>query len=183
MNFSIIDKSWSLFLDRDGVINVEKYDNYILDWKEFRFYDGVKEALSVCANKFGQIIVFTNQRGVGKGMHTDEDVLEIHDNMIKAIEKAGGRIDKVYYATSLENDHPLRKPNTGMGLLAKKDFPSIDFSKSIMVGNTSGDMRFGRNLGVACNVLIHARLETDIHDPDIDTIFPDLLSFARALAG
>ena len=182
MDFSIIDKSWSLFLDRDGVINVEKYDHYILNWSEFRFYDGVKQALSICANRFHKIIVFTNQRGVGKGMHSEQDVEEIHRNMIHEITEAGGRVDKVYYATALEDDHPHRKPNAGMGVLAKSDFPSVDFAKSIMVGNTAGDMRFGRNLGVACNVLIHTREDTDVTSADIDKVFPNLISFARALS-
>ena len=58
------------------------------------------------------------------------------------------RIDEIYYAPDLESDAHHRKPNTGMGLQAKQDFPSIDFSKSVMVGNNFSDMDFGKRLGM-----------------------------------
>ena len=62
-----IDAGWTLFLDRDGVINVEKEDSYILHYNEFVFYEGVPEALRHCASVFGRIVIVTNQRGIGKG--------------------------------------------------------------------------------------------------------------------
>ncbi len=70
-----IDKEWTLFLDRDGVINYEKKDDYIRNWQEFKFYGGAKDALKIFAKKFGTIIVVSNQRGIGKGLMTDEDLL------------------------------------------------------------------------------------------------------------
>ncbi len=59
-----IDKSWTLFIDRDGVINHEKKEDYIRNWQEFRFYDGVKEALNILSKKFGKVIIVSNQRGL-----------------------------------------------------------------------------------------------------------------------
>ena len=67
MSLPAIDTSWTLFLDRDGVINHEKKDEYILNWREFQFYDGVKEAFQKFSSNFGKIIVISNQRGVGVG--------------------------------------------------------------------------------------------------------------------
>jgi D-glycero-alpha-D-manno-heptose 1-phosphate guanylyltransferase len=61
-----IDKGWTLFLDRDGVINYEKKDDYIRNWQEFKFYEGAKGALKIFAKKFGNNIVVSNQRGIGK---------------------------------------------------------------------------------------------------------------------
>lgn len=61
-----IDKSWTLFLDRDGVINKEKYLEYVLDYAEFKFGDGVLEALKTLTERFGKLILVTNQRGVEK---------------------------------------------------------------------------------------------------------------------
>ena len=70
--------------------------------------------------------------------------------MLKEVRKYGGRIHAIYCATDLlENDRrQLRKPNTGMAKQAKKDFPEIDFIKSIIVGDSVSDMQFGRNAGM-----------------------------------
>ena len=143
-----IDNTWTLFLDRDGVINDEKHEDYIHTWDEFKFYEGVKEALTIFSERFGKIFIVTNQRGVAKGVTKLEDLEDIHKSMIKEIEDSGGRIDKIYYSVDMEDESPNRKPNPGMGLQAGKDFPDIDFSKSIMIGNTLSDMKFGRNLKV-----------------------------------
>ena len=63
-----IDKSWTLFLDRDGVINVRLIDDYVKNINEFEFLPGVLEAFKIFSEKFGRIIIVTNQQGVGKGL-------------------------------------------------------------------------------------------------------------------
>jgi len=73
-----IDNSWTLFLDRDGVINHEKHKDYIHTWDEFYFYDGVKQAIAVFAKIFNRIVVVTNQKGIGKGVTKLEDLQLIH---------------------------------------------------------------------------------------------------------
>jgi D-glycero-D-manno-heptose 1,7-bisphosphate phosphatase len=177
-----IDSTWTLFLDRDGVINDEKHLDYIHKWEEFKFYEGVKEALTIFSKKFGRIFVVTNQRGVAKGITRLDDLELIHKNMIKEFEDAGGRIDKVYYSVDFDNGSPNRKPNPGMGLQAKTDFPEVDFSKSIMIGNTLSDMKFGRNLNVAANIFLQTtRKDIDLDNTDIDMVFDDLISVARSL--
>lgn len=143
-----IDSTWTLFLDRDGVINIEKHMDYIRSKDEFVFYPKAIDTLVKCNSLFSKIIVVTNQRGIGRGLMTEEQLNEIHDYMKIEIENKGGRIDKIYFAPDLDSNSPLRKPNTGMGLQAKKDFPTIDFSKSIMIGNNDSDMIFGKNLGM-----------------------------------
>ena len=181
-NFRNIDKTWTLFLDRDGVINVEKHEDYIHTWEEFVFYPGVKEALKIFTQKFGRIFIITNQRGVAKGLTKLEDLEIIHKNMIKEFAKVGGKIDKIYYSIDFNDESESRKPNPGMGLQAKKDFPEIDFSKSIMIGNTLSDMKFGRNLKVAANIFLPTTSkEVDLKDRDIDFVFKDLISVATAL--
>ena len=174
------DRSWTLFIDRDGVINKEKKDDYIHTWEEFEFYDGVKEAFKIFNETFGRIILVTNQRGIAKGITKLENLEIIHKNMLEEIEKAGGRIDRIYFCPDMES--PNRKPNHGMGLQAIKDFPDIDLSKSVMIGNTLSDMAFGRNLGVSLNIFLPTtRKEVDVKDPQIDLVFPDLISAANAL--
>ncbi|MEO8110964.1 MAG: HAD-IIIA family hydrolase [Ginsengibacter sp.] len=175
-----IDKTWTLFLDRDGVINEEKHLDYIHTWDEFKFYAGVKEAIKIFTEKFGRIFIVTNQRGVAKGVTKAEDLDLIHKNMLQELTLAGGRIDKLYFCAEMES--PNRKPNPGMGLQAQKDFPEVDFSKSIMIGNTLSDMKFGRNVGVAVNIFLPTtRKDVDLKHEDIDLFFPDLLAAARAL--
>jgi len=138
----------TLFLDRDGVINRHLPDNYVKKWEEFEFLHGVLEAMKIFSGYFKHILVVTNQRGVGKGMMTEDDLIIIHNNMISEINRHQGRIDKVYYCTDIDKDSPNRKPNSGMALQAKSDFPDIDFKKSIMVGDDVSDMEFGNRLGM-----------------------------------
>jgi histidinol phosphatase-like enzyme len=176
-----IDTSWTLFIDRDGVINNEKKEHYILNWNEFKFYDGVKQAMDIFNKKFGIIVMVTNQRGIGKGLMTEDDLSFIHQNMTKEIVVNNGRIDKIYYCTSMDNNHINRKPNAGMAHLAKQDFPAIDFSKAIMVGNKPSDMGFGRNAGIITVFVATTNPEVDFPNPLIDYRYNDLLEFANAI--
>ena len=179
-NLKNINSSWTLFIDRDGVVNDEKHLDYIHTWDEFKFYKGVKEAFRILNKRFGLIIMITNQRGVAKGLTKLEDLHLIHKNMLQEIEDAGGRIDKIYVCTEMES--PNRKPNPGMGLQSIRDFPKIKLSKSIMIGNTLSDMKFGRNLSVAINIfLTTTRKGVPLDHEDIDMAFNDLISVARAL--
>lgn len=149
-----IDNNWTLFLDRDGVINKRLVDDYVKTWEEFEFLENVPECIAEFARIFKTIVVVTNQQGVGKGLMTESDLNKIHENMIVSIEQKGGRIDKVYFCPKLKAEHPnCRKPLPFMGLNAKKDFPDIDFSRSIMVGDSISDMEFGEALGMT-NVYI-----------------------------
>jgi histidinol-phosphate phosphatase family protein len=144
-----VDHTWTLFLDRDGVINERLHDDYVKNVSEFRFIPGVKEAIAKLSAVFGKIIVVTNQQGIGKGLYSHEDLALIHERMKAEAEEAGGRIDAVFYAPHLASENsPLRKPGIGMALNAQKLFPQIDFSRSIMVGDTASDMLFARNAGM-----------------------------------
>jgi D-glycero-D-manno-heptose 1,7-bisphosphate phosphatase len=178
---SEIDASWTLFLDRDGVINQEKDQGYILHPREFVFNEGVRKALPVLAGKFGRILIATNQRGIGKGLMNEKDLGEIHRFMLEEITLAGGRIDRIYYCGSLSDEHPLRKPNPGMALEAKKDYPEIDLHRSVMVGNTMSDMEFGRNAGMHTVYLRTTRPDQALPHPFIDLAFHSLYEFAKAL--
>jgi histidinol-phosphate phosphatase family protein len=144
-----IDKSWTLFLDRDGVINERLIGEYVKTPDEFDFIEGVPAAIAKLSKVFGLIIIVTNQQGIGKGLMSEEELRIIHDIMVQGIQEAGGRINKIYHSPQLERDnHPMRKPNTEMALQAQKDFHEIDFTKSVMVGDGLHDMEFGRRLGM-----------------------------------
>jgi histidinol-phosphate phosphatase family protein len=181
MDLKKIDKNWTLFLDRDGVINVEKDMNYILHRGEFVFNPGALEAMRHFAEKFSRIFVVTNQKGVGKGLMTSNDLEDIHSHMMDQIESAGGRIDRIYYCADLDNGSPNRKPNPGMGLLAKDDFPATDFTRSVMVGNTMSDMQFGRNLDMYTIFIPSTKPMPELPHPLVDLVIPSLLALAKAL--
>lgn len=144
-----IDRDWTLFLDRDGVINKRLPGDYVKSVSEFEFLESVCECFPLLNNVFGMVVVVTNQQGIGKGIMTEHDLHKIHEYMLSEIEKFGGKIHAVYFSPYLaEENHPMRKPNTGMALKAKQDFPGIDFKKSIMVGDSPSDVEFGRKCGM-----------------------------------
>ena len=176
-----ITSDWTLFLDRDGVINYEKKEDYIRNWSEFNFYTESLRALPILAQKFSRIIIVTNQKGIGKGWMTDTDLANIHENMIQSISELGGRIDAIFYCADLDNESFNRKPQPGMAYQAKEKFSSIDFSKSIMVGNRMSDMEFGRNAGMHTVYLATTNPEAPFPDTKIDDRFDHLLQFAQAL--
>jgi histidinol-phosphate phosphatase family protein len=176
-----IGKEWTLFLDRDGVINREKEGDYIRQVSEFSFLEGALQAFPLLAQVFGRIFIVTNQQGVGKGWMTMDDLDGIHSFMVSQVVNAGGRLDRIYHCTETDNEHPDRKPNTGMGLRARKEFPEVDFTRSLMIGNTLSDMRFGKALGMRTIFIPSAKPPLTQADPLVDAVFPDLLSVAKAL--
>lgn len=83
------DPTWTLFLDRDGVINQRNFEGYITRVEDFIFLPKVIEGLKLLAPQFSKIIVVTNQQGIGKGIMTEGDLDEIHNFMIKALAVEG----------------------------------------------------------------------------------------------
>lgn len=178
----MIDRNWTLFLDRDGVLNKRIVEGYVTKWDEFIWLPDVPEALKSLSEIFGTIIVVSNQQGVGKGIMTHEQVMKIHDNLMNEVRKSGGRIDAIYYSPHLSNEGSfLRKPNVGMGLKARKEFSAIRFSQSVMVGDSLSDMLFGHRLGMKTVFLSENSSDLRKGFKIIDFTFPDLSSFATTL--
>lgn len=144
-----IDNTWTLFLDRDGVINKRVFGGYITKIEDFEFIDNVPSVVSGLNDFFHLIFVVTNQQGIAKGLMSERNLLEIHSYMMDEVHLAGGKIDKCYFAPNLRGaEDDMRKPNPVMAELAKMEFPEIDYKHSIMVGDTDSDIEFGRNLGM-----------------------------------
>jgi D-glycero-alpha-D-manno-heptose 1-phosphate guanylyltransferase len=144
-----MDTSWTLFLDRDGVINTHRPDDYVKNETEFEWIAGSKEAIRDLSQIVGRVLVVTNQQGIGKGMMTEYDLDKINWKMQTELEAIGGRIDRVYYCPHLAAINPkCRKPDIGMAEEAQQDFPEISFSKSIMIGDSDSDIEFGCRLGM-----------------------------------
>ena len=181
LDLKAIDKSWTLFLDRDGVINEDKVGSYIFNADEFVFMKGAPELFKKLTEKFSRIIVVTNQRGVGRKLMSEGDLTAIHQKMTAGINAIGGKVDGIYFATAINNDDPMRKPNPGMAFRAKTDFPSIDLSRSIMVGNKPSDMLFGKNAGMYTVFIATTNPEVLFLHPDIDLRYESLPDFVKVL--
>lgn len=181
LDLSQVDKSWTLFIDRDGVINEETVGEYVLHWGQFIFSRGVLHSFKKLSDVFGKLIIVTNQRGVGKGLMTRETLDSIHYEMQREVKIAGGHIEKIYYCTDVDSSSFHRKPNPGMAFQARQDFPDIDFTKSIMVGNKPSDMRFGRAAGMFTVFLTTTNPDQPFPHEDIDLRYSSLAEFAAAL--
>jgi D-glycero-D-manno-heptose 1,7-bisphosphate phosphatase len=179
-------KKWTLFLDRDGVINNRIVGGYVRNWSEFEFLPGVLEALPILARKFDCIVVVTNQQGIAKGLMTEAALKKVHGSMVEVIRKNGGRIDQVYFCAKHERENAAcRKPNVGMATQAKSDFPKIDFKQAIMVGDSITDIEFGYNMNMK-TVLVETKVDIDrikleTIKEKIDYTFSDLPTFANNL--
>lgn len=173
-----IDKSWTLFLDRDGVINQRIPNDYVKSVDQFKFIEGTLEAIATFSNIFGRIFIVSNQQGIGKGLMTIEELQLVHDHLTSEVIKAGGRIDKIFVSPYLHSErHFTRKPSVGMGIQAHKEFSEISFKKSIMVGDSISDMVFGKRLGMV-TVFIGNPSSISQHPKLVDYCYPDLLSFS-----
>lgn len=139
----------TLLLDRDGVINRLRPGDYVKSWSEFEFMPGIKDAMAVFSGKFENIFIVTNQRGVGRGLMSENDLLEIHGKMLSEITNHGGRIDGIYYCTATGMNDPMRKPNTGMFSLLQKEHPEVKKERTLMIGDSQSDMEFAKNCGIS----------------------------------
>lgn len=149
LNPAEINKTWTLFLDRDGVINHRLVNDYVKHPDEFEFLPGVPEAVAQFTKRFGRIVVVTNQQGIGKGLYTEADLARVHEKMFAGFDAVGTKIDAVYFAPQLNHENStMRKPGIGMALKAQEEFPEIDFSRSIMVGDSGSDLEFAANAGM-----------------------------------
>ena len=144
-----IDHTWTLFLDRDGVINERIMGAYVRSIDEFKFLPEVPNSIAQLSAIFGRVIVVTNQQGIGKGLMTERNLHDVHDYMCAEVERQGGKIDHCYFAPEMDNAESfMRKPRPGMALKAQADFPEIHFERSVMVGDSDSDIVFGQQLGM-----------------------------------
>lgn len=148
----------ALFLDRDGVINVNH--GYVHQKENFDFIEGIHE-LILAANKAGLLVVIvTNQAGIGRGYYTEQTFHTLMAWVKIQISDRGGQIDAVYFCPyhpahgigKYRIDSECRKPRPGMILDAERDL-SIDLSASIIVGDNISDIQAGVNAGVGRLVL------------------------------
>ena len=148
----------ALFLDRDGVINVDRA--YVYRPEDFEFIDGIFDLCRRARQQDYLIFVITNQAGIARGLYTEDDFLSLTQWMCEAFASAGAAIDKVYFCPfhavhgigKYKLDSPFRKPAPGMILQAAREF-NVDLARSVLVGDMETDIQAGVAAGIGCNLL------------------------------
>lgn len=150
-----LDKA--LFLDRDGVINIEK--NYVHRIEDFEFVDGIFELCTVAEELGFKLFVITNQAGIGRGYYSETDFEELTNWMLGQFSERGVHIEHVYHcpyhpAAGIEKYRKEsfdRKPNPGMILRATDEY-NLDLSESVLIGDKDSDIEAGRKAGIEFNL-------------------------------
>ncbi len=145
---------------------------------DFKFLEGVKESIKWFSDSFARIFIVTNQQAVGDEKMTKKDLEDVHEKMLGEIRSSGGNIDKIYFCSAPGNTWSYcKKPSPGMAVKAKKDFPEIDFRKSIMVGDTLNDMKFGKSMKMVTVFIGNEKKTISTNYRIIDYAFPRLKDF------
>ena len=139
-------KQKAIFLDRDGVINIEK--EYLCKIEDFEFVDGVFEALNYLQNQGFLLFIITNQSGIGRGYYTIDDFSKLTNWMIDVFEMKGIKIDMVEFCPHAPDvECSCRKPKTGMIDKISKHY-EIDFEHSWLIGDKQSDIECAINVGI-----------------------------------
>lgn len=140
------------FLDRDGVINIDK--DYVCKIEDFEFKNGIFELLLYLQSEGYKLIVVTNQSGISRGYYSEEDFLILSAWMRQGLEEKGVKIDKIYHCPhNPESRCGCRKPDSGMFKQAIEEF-SIDTKKSLVIGDKKSDLDAAKKVGVGLSILV-----------------------------
>lgn len=135
----------AVFLDRDGTVIIDKI--YLNDPNGVEYFPRVFEAMQMLRDAGFLFVIVTNQSGVAKGIVQVENIDKIHQVISRDALKHDVRYAGFYYAPySVESNHPMRKPNTGMLDAAARDL-GIDLSQSWMIGDRMSDVEAGHRAG------------------------------------
>jgi D-glycero-D-manno-heptose 1,7-bisphosphate phosphatase len=147
------------FLDRDGTINVKAPEGeYVTSPAQFRYLPGAEDAIHLLAGAGWRVVVVTNQRGIALGRMSAEAVDEIHDRLLRELPVAA-----VYVCPHEKGTCDCRKPGTGLFQQAQRDFPEIDFSRSVVIGDAPSDIAAGAELGCR-TILVGQPPLASLHD-------------------
>lgn len=138
----------ALFLDRDGIINCRRVDDYVKRWEEFEFIPDIFTVLPQAHAAGLMVIVVTNQRGIARALMTEDDLTAIHQQMQQNLMgQTGHRIDAIYYCPHDRTDGcDCRKPNPGMLLRAAAEH-NISLRESWLIGDSESDVEAGITAG------------------------------------
>lgn len=146
-------KDRAVFLDRDGVLNVDV--DYLYRIEDLQWVEGAREALSYLYKKGYQLFVVTNQSGIARGYYTVEDMEKLHQYMQSQLQEYGVQIEKFYYCPHHKEgkvaeyavDCTCRKPKPGMLLQAMAEY-AVDKEQSFLIGDSKRDVEAAQAAGI-----------------------------------
>ena len=175
------------FLDRDGVINLDRA--YVHKWEEFEFVPGAVDAMRRLKQAGYALVVVTNQSGLARGMYTEEQYQTLTAQMRKALANAGAEVDAVYHCPhhpkgnvpELAVECDCRKPEPGMILRAAREL-GLSLADSILVGDKPSDIDAARAAGVGCAFIVQSDNEESTDGlAGADAAYADLRACVDAL--
>jgi D-glycero-D-manno-heptose 1,7-bisphosphate phosphatase len=173
----------ALFLDRDGVINVDR--EYVHRVEDFEFLPGIFELCRAFQDAGFLLVVITNQAGIGRGYYSEADFARLTRWMCRRFENEDIRIARVYHCPyhpefgvgEYRRDSLDRKPAPGMILRARDDL-GIDLARSVLLGDKETDIIAGRAAGVGTNILLVLQPSSASHASGADLVVRSLQSIA-----
>ena len=136
----------AIFLDRDGVINIEK--DYLYKIEDFEFIDGLFDSLKYLQKLGYKLFIITNQSGIARNYYTKEDFDNLTSWMLKEFEKNGIEISQVELCSHGPDDNcSCRKPKIGMIKNILNNF-QIDLENSWLIGDKSSDILCAKNADI-----------------------------------
>jgi histidinol-phosphate phosphatase family protein len=171
----------TVFIDRDGVVNVNIPRGYVTRPEELQILPGVAKAIKKLNDAGISVILISNQQGVAKGLMTRDMLQIIDDEMRKRLaDEESASIVKSYYCVHLSTDDcECRKPKGGQLIRAANEL-SVNLSESVFIGDTPTDIQAGKSAGVGhCALVMSGATKTYVpgqwpHAPD--TVHRDLLT-------
>lgn len=157
-----IDRTWTVLVDRDGVINRRIACDYVRSTDEFVPLPDALDALAILSRAVSRVLVVTNQAGIGKSLMTVADLDAIHAYLRAAVARRGGRISAVLACPHLATDGcPCRKPSVGLATQALNMFPDIRPSRILVMGDSPTDIEFANRIGAPSILIGDGRLGLD----------------------
>lgn len=177
------------FLDRDGVINLDRA--YVSRWEDFEFVPGAVEAMRALKQAGFALVIVTNQSGIARGYYTEAQYQALNITMKQALAEAGAAVDTVYHCphhpsgavAGLAVDCDCRKPAPGMIFRAAREL-NLSLPDSILVGDKPSDIQTARAAGVGKAYIVHSDNAESGHGlASADAAYADLYSCAADLCG
>ncbi|MDD7984562.1 HAD family hydrolase [Lentisphaera marina] len=139
----------TIFIDRDGCVNVRLVGNWVMNWNDFEFMPGAISGIAALKKAGYRLILVTNQRCINLGKFSEDKLDELHEQMQSSLKNEGGFFDKIYHCPHDRDENcGCRKPQPGMLLQAAKDFGDIELSQSIMLGDQESDRLASEAAGI-----------------------------------
>ena len=140
---------WTAFLDRDGTINEKAPEgSYVLAPDQVRLLPAACDAVRRLNEAGWRVVVVTNQRGIARGLMSEDDLRRVHQRLLELLRDCGATIDRIYHCPHEAGTCDCRKPGTGMLEQAREDDPEIVFERAVMIGDSQIDVDAGRAAGI-----------------------------------